>query len=379
MLYPNDPASALKDPTIAPLFQHYCKHLALWYDLSDSAGHFGKQIPQQALHQPLLFSAVIAFAAIHVSCTTKPSAGRVAERYHGHCVRLLISLQDDDTRLEDGIVLASVCLLRSYEILAEDFDPNRHLSGAYALAAGGNLPAGKTWLWRAAFFNYLREDITFSLINRCPLKMDLDNVVVPMRGADDEDQLNVAALHLANAINTVFVNGRSSRMKASDAERFWVWHSSLPRQFVPYFESDVEDSADTLPVIRMFRDCHVSVLQYCITRMTVLLSVQSDTLEVRDQFHANAVRLCGLAFTAKSPAVMVNSFGPISFVCRYLKNETLQQDLVARLMACRKEIGWPVQRIINDLEAHWASVKSTAPHLQEYVLGRHDLPTTRAV
>lgn len=50
-----------------------------------------------------------------------PSARAAAEFYHGHCVRLLIDLTaeeyDNDERTQ-GLALASVCLLRSYEILS---------------------------------------------------------------------------------------------------------------------------------------------------------------------------------------------------------------------------------------------------------------------
>lgn len=57
---------------------------------------------------------------MHISQTTAPSAKEAAEFYHGHCIRILIELKDEvdgdiDTR---GLALASVCLLRSYEILS---------------------------------------------------------------------------------------------------------------------------------------------------------------------------------------------------------------------------------------------------------------------
>lgn len=98
------PHEALKDATTARLFAHYVSHLAgryfrsilpgdigvswiklmrftsAWYDLSDGAMHFTKRIPQAALSRPLLFNAIIAFAAIHLSTTTTPSLRSTAER-----------------------------------------------------------------------------------------------------------------------------------------------------------------------------------------------------------------------------------------------------------------------------------------------------------
>ena len=356
---PIDPLISLKHPDIAHLFQHYCKVLAPWYDLSDSHAQFLKYIPYEALFRPLLFKAIIAFAAVHLSCTGKPSIRSTAERHHTDCVRLLIDLNQDDVYPEDGIILASVCLLRSYEILAEDFDPNRHLSGAYALATGGSPDIGKPSLWRAGFFNYLREDITFSLINRCPLKIDLSSIAIPDVAVDDEDQLNVAALYLASAINLVFDGDGSGTYTISKTQGFWRWRASLPTQFTPYIEEPSGEVLHTLPSIRMLRDCHVAVLQYCLVTVSVLQSTQTYPETIGGPLHDNAARICGLAFTADSPAVVVNSFGPLSFSCRYLKHRALQADLIARLLACRRETGWPVQRIVDDLERHWRSEEDT--------------------
>ena len=348
---------ALKDPETAHLFHHYIKDLAPWYDLSDADANFAKRIPEEALSQPLLFSAVIAFAAIHLSRTRVSSAASTAEHFHSHCVRLLIALKEDDGLIGEGIALSAICLLRSYEILAEDFDPNRHLSGASALAAFSSLHAEKTSLMRAGFFNYLREDITFSLMNRCPLKIDLGIITIPSTATNDEDHLNIATLHLAGAINIVF--GQNTSDRSTDVQqmhqRILDWMASLPTQFRPYFETPTLDSPTTFPMIRMLQDCHVATLQYCLVTISVLQYQQSNLQDTKKSLQVNAIRICGLAFTSDSPAVIVNSFGPISFSCRYLLHTSFRMELVRRLQSCRKETGWPVQRIIDDLERHWSS------------------------
>lgn len=94
-----------------------------------------------------------------------------------------------------------------------------------------------------------------------------------------------------------------------------------------------------------------------------------------------AVEICGIAFTANSPPVVVNCFGPIAFcqscpVCLslclslcnsitsvpnapnriggpFIRDEAAQQELVRRLMACKRTIGWPVQRLVADLQLAW--------------------------
>ena len=336
------------------MFHHYVRDLAAWYDLSDADASFAKKVPLEALSRPLLLNAIIAFAAIHLSRTNAPSMKSTAEKFHSRCVTLLLALNENDIEARDGTTLAAVCLLRSYEILAEDFDPNRHLSGAFALAANNARSLYEPSLSRAGFFNYLREDITFSLINRCPLKIDLSTIAIPTEARNDEDQLNVATLYLADTINRVFAHGTLSGPRKNDQLNFSMWRSSLPIQFTPYFETSMGHATNTFQTIRMLRECHVAVLQYCLVTASVIQSQQSSPVII-DELEQIAVKVCGLAFTAESPAVVVNSYGPISFCCLYLRSKTLQMELFRRLQASRKDTGWPVQRIIDDLERHWTS------------------------
>lgn len=83
------PREALEDATTARLFAHYVRNLAAWYDLSDGAMHFTKHIPQAALDRELLFYAIIAFAAVHLSVTSNAAAvRRTGERYTFHDVKM---------------------------------------------------------------------------------------------------------------------------------------------------------------------------------------------------------------------------------------------------------------------------------------------------
>lgn len=115
---PKDPQRALQSADIARLFHHFIVVLAPWYDLSDALTAFGTEVPQKALGNPLLFAAILALAAIHLSQTSVPKIREVAEFYHEHCIKALIVLDPQEVRAADGVPLAATCLLRSYELLA---------------------------------------------------------------------------------------------------------------------------------------------------------------------------------------------------------------------------------------------------------------------
>ncbi|KAK2019021.1 hypothetical protein LZ32DRAFT_687344 [Colletotrichum eremochloae] len=369
---PTNPRKALQNPSIARYFHHYIVHIAPWYDLSDASSTFATGLPEASLEQALSFSAILALSAVHMSRTSAPSARTAAEFYHGHCVRLLIDLMADDYGDEDtqGLALASVCLLRSYEILSEEVDPNRHLQGAYSLAAlrspvNDYLGSG---LRAAGFWNYLREDITFSLFRQCPLKIDLERMPLPTRHDTDQDHLNTVSLILGRIINACFSGAVTEEVWTFLFGMLQDWWSGLPPRFAPFAKTD-RGLGLALPSIWMLRDYHAAALHYRLVSMTLLCT--HATPERLPDLHALlddgpkvgiteddiaeslAMDVCGVAFTTEAPAVQVNSFGPIAFCSRFLRAEPARQELIRRLLACRRTIGWPVQRLVADLEAAW--------------------------
>ncbi|KAF4899365.1 Kanamycin B dioxygenase [Colletotrichum fructicola] len=264
---PTKPRDALLNPSVARYFHHYITDIAPWYDLSDSSHTFATRLPEIALENSLAFAAILALSAVHISQTTAPSAKAAAEFYHGHCIRILIDLKDDEHGEVNtqGLALASVCLLRSYEILSEEIDPNRHLRGAYSLAAYRSplidyLGSG---LRTAGFWNYLREDITFSLFQRCPLKIDLDQMPLPSQHHTDHSYLNTVSLILGRIINACF--------SSTIAEQTWTvlfdmlrsWSADLPARFRPFSKED-RGLGLSLPSIWMLRDCHEAELRNCL-------------------------------------------------------------------------------------------------------------------
>lgn len=290
-------------------------------------------------------------------------------------MKLLICLSDEDIRSDEGYYLAAVCTLRSYEILAEDFDPNRHLSGAFALSAASSIAMDRPSLRKGGFFNYLREDITFSLMNRRVLKIDLTAMRVPETGLDDEDQLNIGALYLAEAINFKFGQNHNPSAYTHLGDRLETWKLALPEHFHPFFDSSASGATCVFPTIRILRDCHVAVLQYYLVTKILLhqcLGLHHDA-DPTSLASTNAARICGLAFTSNSPAVLVNSFGPISYCGRFIRAPSLQVDLIRRLHACGKETGWPVQRMIDDLNQVWRDQNTDSVGSQQQISGDHQL------
>ncbi|OIW27789.1 hypothetical protein CONLIGDRAFT_682805 [Coniochaeta ligniaria NRRL 30616] len=413
---PDAPRKVLETAQMADYFQHYISDLAPWYDLSDARSTFTTTVPRISLDDPLLFSAVMALSAMHVSNTATPgsvasSAREVAEFYHGCCIRLLINLQESDRRLEGGVALAATCLLRSYEILdtAQDAaDPNRHLRGAYSLATfpfqshESSIPTTllSRGLFAAGFWNYLREDITFSLFRRCALKIDLGFLISPVGSvlapsedtlSEDEDYLNAISLILGRIINAAFVHSGGGRSNGGMKDDTWTvlldmvksWRAELPRHFQPFSSAKVA-SISALPSVRVLQNCHAASHHYCLTSLMILVQqgesspekaqklrsllhvMGSDApdleMEAEDLLEHLALQICGIAFAANAPAVLVNAFGPMSYASRWIRNSAAREELAKVLLACKKNTGWPGERLVTDMRSSWMPLSESFPH-----------------
>ncbi|RGP67425.1 putative tpr domain [Fusarium sporotrichioides] len=309
--------NALQDQNIARLFHSYTSDISKWYDLSDSLSSFGQIVPTLALDEELLFSAIIALSAMHTCKTSSPSFLKVAEFYHHRCVRLLITLREGDQLITRGLALAATCLLRSFEILqGVGPDPNMHLRGAYSMASlhdvlSGNLQAG---LLGAGFWNYLREDITFSLFEKCPLKMNLDSTPLVTYHESGQDYLNSITLILGKSINMAYSQDTAILHWKNLTESLKDWRKACPDHMRPF--SRQTSTSHLFPAVWFLQPYHAAILHYYLVTMTfICLYGQSEALDDMDILDLEAdskeqilekfaIEICGIAFTAKIPSVL---------------------------------------------------------------------------
>jgi hypothetical protein len=111
----------------------------------------------------------------------------------------------------------------------------------------------------AAFWNYLREDITIALIERRPLMIELSAEHIPQELKDDDDYANYVTVLLGQVINQCFRReaGAFDSFKwtslRSDLEK---WGAGLPTSFQPITSHQQEDSQRALPFMWTFQGWH---------------------------------------------------------------------------------------------------------------------------
>ncbi|KAJ5090462.1 hypothetical protein N7532_009146 [Penicillium argentinense] len=343
-----DPKAALKDFDNFRLYQNYVFNLAAWYDLNDRQRHFTDVVPVRARDSPLLLSAILAFSAINLAHRKngEEKMGSVAEFYHLESVEMLLEITRNGPMgyQSKSDTLAAICLLRSYEII----------SG--------------TPLTHAAFWNYLREDITMALIERRKLMIELtDDHFAKTRKSDDEEA-NAVTVLLGQTINLCFDE------KPLDVDR-WMslnrslgdWEKSLPGSFEPITDMILpraESRPDAFPLYGTLHGWHAAARQYYKTASMILLlatppesSTATTAIGNMRQFanltlalELSSSEICALALSSESEAVWVNSFGPIAFCGRWLRGQRKRDAVIKGVLYWGAQTGWPVTPVVQSLQ-----------------------------
>lgn len=111
--------------------------------------------------------------------------------------------------------------------------------------------------WTAGFWNYLREDITFSLCSFDEsLKMDLTKNSVDVDLYSDQAYLNRITLVLGQAINSCFGASWTKEGWRHLIEGLRAWSETVPASFRAFSRASDGRLGKSLPSVWMIQDCH---------------------------------------------------------------------------------------------------------------------------
>ena len=125
-----------------------------------------------------------------------------------------------------------------------------------ASTAGRLFEARTNPLLESGFWNYLREDITFSLFEQCPLKIDLETVQPILEYRSDHDYLNAITLILGRIINATFREIIESQwIDSFNALRGWF--EGCPKRLQPFSRHQEATRPDlSFPETWFLQPCH---------------------------------------------------------------------------------------------------------------------------
>ena len=231
-------------------------------------------------------------------------------------------------------------------------DANANLFGASTLVPAEPPALDDRSLVAAAFLNVLRQDITYSLIHDCPLRVNIDATTLRIEHPRQDRLANAVTLLLAREISWHFqpTSGSVAEReitRGSLDQDLKAWRSSFKAK--PF--CDQVDQRTWFPRIQMLEDTQASALQYYHVARCIIS--EDETVRM-----TSAHQIVGLAMFSTSDPVMVHAYGAICFSGRWIsdQNKGMQRKyLVDWLQSSQKRTGWSVEAMISRLGTTWAS------------------------
>lgn len=150
------------------LFRHFVVRLSGWIDITDPDGHFSTIVPQMALRNQGLASAILALSARHLSLKPTSLDGNtplqidqtLAVQYYNETLRYLRREMDNEAFLTSDELLATVLIISTYEMIdGPGGSWEKHLKGVFLIQRSQLIHGESEGLKKRIWWAWLRQDI----------------------------------------------------------------------------------------------------------------------------------------------------------------------------------------------------------------------------
>ncbi|KAJ5645874.1 hypothetical protein N7490_002246 [Penicillium lividum] len=357
----------------ASLMRCFIQKIAPWADICDPHSHFSTLVPQRALQVPMVLKSVLALAARHDAIMTGKSDWE-ASSYLGQCLELLIPALDNPERTYDENLLVTVVILRICEEL-ESTDEKFHLLGSNRLINLMSRSASSGGLAEAVSWQFLRQAIYASTVQRQPLQLNLHNYECSamFQRNDDAAIANMIVFHCAHIIQ-LCCNGPRLPVDANSwhqiSDSVEEWYRSKPPTWQPLRLQPPNAAADRpFPEIWMMSGPAVVGMQYYHAAI-IFLTLSDPYSESMSDFELARNRrlaertIAGHILTVVGLSRSNESVENAYFMASHLlhrfgycvQHPVEQKGSLQFLSRVEKVLGWRTAWIREQLERQWAEL-----------------------
>lgn len=156
------------------LLQAFIDGVGIWMDSLDERLDFKQVIPFYALKSPLIFNALLACGAKHLSSKRPELEDRAATLYNSATAQLVRTLENPEREIAD--CAAASILLNVYEALCHiPIWQMSHMLGARALVIECGWNASSTGIPAACFWLSMGIEVQYCLAMHCPTAENPDD------------------------------------------------------------------------------------------------------------------------------------------------------------------------------------------------------------
>ncbi|KAE8365016.1 hypothetical protein BDV27DRAFT_157314 [Aspergillus caelatus] len=415
----------------ATLLRYFIEEICPWFDICDPDRHFARVLPHRARNCPPLLQAILTASARHLTTSLKfksPTGGytwnglvipnlnkSTALHYHDNCIRSLLSLSGDLSRINSEDLLAAAIVLRFYEeidsplenntdkgvllrvlkifvnaqlpspdafpcSLVETYHKHHHHHFSLVSNTSPTTPPAithtqSTTLLRACLSIAFRQELYKSFMTQRPFTLPLSrwSSLRSFTPAGDGTWADRLVLFCADVLEYCYGSSETDHLPSTDVNR---WndltryaedlHAHLPPCFEPiYTRSPLESSGDVFPEIWYGDGCHATAISH-LHLAKMLLAVFNPTIpklghghmaammQVRAVMRETVMKLCGIAlWNRRAPSVLVDATMAIKACGECITEPSERQAVLGLLRVTEVEYAWPTGGIAQSLKEAW--------------------------
>ncbi|ERS96703.1 hypothetical protein HMPREF1624_06912 [Sporothrix schenckii ATCC 58251] len=382
------PRHVVANPGDAELFEFYIRETGVWLDIVSPTCFFSETVPRLALHDPVLFSACLSYAA-RIRALTGALDPAQGELYGSRAIEALLSTLSSRSRSDNGdndndVLCAAVVILRMAEQFSEmQEDMQCHLMGASSLFAR-NPDHALDFDDAVAFWVYKRQSIRMAVLNEEPCEMEEMDVDVDvdvdvdrqwLAPVSDEAWANRATYLFARACSVCWDATLADAARAArllELHRLLAqWHERVPATYQPWARYQAPD--DPFPTLRYVSTWHVVGWQYYYgAKVLVALhrrpqdtnTTNTDTttpanmLALGRYMEAEVLEptrvLCGITMASPAFGATINGTAIIAWLGQVFSHRDDQTRLLTFLQDFMQRTKWPNATCCDKLQRIWS-------------------------
>ncbi|RMZ89698.1 hypothetical protein DV736_g3092, partial [Chaetothyriales sp. CBS 134916] len=354
----------------------------------DADKHFSRQIPFQALREPMLKYAMLACAVRYLALVNPAYPEDLALAYYNRATQLLMSLLQNPDR--DGTLCATAAtILNIYEVMNEKaLQRMNHIAGARALIKECRWDGATTGIGGACFWLNVGLEIYSCLHFNWQVAWDpdtwgIDMTMSPQHIGGNEEQWNHKMLWIvAKCVNFSSTaprfqdqNVRAEQMRLHSRHQ-WLglkqfcdtWDNCVPptMRAVAYLPPGAGGSKSVFPKVWFIKRATIVARLFYHTAMVLLGNTNpmatmdpqtANAMQEMKQHHAR--QICGIVRHVKDHGVAAGSIRCLAVAGEFLTDQREQEEVLQILDKIMKETGWRVAMINDDLKEKWGWNKTS--------------------
>jgi hypothetical protein len=376
---PGNSVMEIKTPKEALLMQVFVEEVGLWMDSMNPVKHFSQLLPHEAMYEPMLYHALLACGAKHLSLVNPQYKEEESLPYYETATSLLLRALQNQDRDTVRCATTAVCL-NVYEIMTERaMQRMNHIAGARALVKECHWNAKSTGIGAACFWLNVGMEILSCLHFNWQVAWDPDtwgidmNMQPEMELGKEEFWCHRMLYIIAKISNFRATIPRDPELsphyaQARHQERVaeWrylqglcdIWFLNRPRTMAnmlrvapgPPNNSCFPETWYTgraAPVAALFYHTAMCLL----AQINPNLSKENPTMNSQMMQHAHEI--CSIVVHSKDRGIASVAIRSLAIAADCLTVRREQEEVLLRFDSIKEQTGWRIGFINEELKLKW--------------------------